>query len=177
MNLYLTKVGETVKPVRDLLNWTQAEIAKQTGLSRATIVNIESEPWRMTRTSALAIFSVVLAEIARRSRLLDNATQEQYIDWQELLRELGLVNPKAWSRILGSVELVATGLIPVIGGLVTASTPPVLNQEEQKRLHTAAAETLNELSTKLCQIFDLEELSLDCFVTKLEQEQEQEQEN
>jgi DNA-binding XRE family transcriptional regulator len=175
LNPYLTKVGETVKPVRDLLNWTQAELAKQTGLSRATIVNIESEPWRVTRTSSLAIFSVILAEVARRTRLLEDAAQQKYIDWQDLLRELGLTHPKAWSRILGPVELVATGLIPVIGGLITASTPPSLTPEDQQKLHTAAVETLNELSTKLCQTFDLEELSLDCFVTKMvEQEQEQE---
>jgi len=170
LNLYCTKVGESVKPIRTLLYWTQAELAKQTGLSRATIINIESEPWRMTRTSALAIFSVVVAETARRNRLLNEATSKPSVDWHELLQDLRLTNLKAWRRILGSSEFVSTGLIPLLGGIsfVATNAQTTLPVETHQRLSTAANEALRALSVKLCNIYEIEELALDRFVGKLE---------
>jgi len=175
LNLYLTKVGEALKPTRDFLNWTQAGLAKQTGLSRATIVNMESEPWRMTRTSALAIFSVVLAEINRRNRLLEEALQQNEVVWLDLLKEIGLTNPKSWSKIIGSTELISTGLIPLLGGIGLVSTgtsQTELTPAEQRKLSNAAIETLHELTARLCQILELDELSLDCFISKLDETSE-----
>lgn len=173
MNPYLTKVGASVKPIRMLLDWTQAELSKHTGLSRSTIINIENEPWRMTRSSSIVFFSVILTEMTRRIQQLEKYTTTEPIDWQELLQDLRLDNPRSWSHILGPVGLVATGLIPVLGGIamVTAGTSKNLTENDHKKLKHAVAETLHELSMKLCQLFELEALSLDLFIKKLDEEE------
>jgi len=163
------KVGENIKTVRMLLDWTQADLAKQTGLSRVTIVNIEREPWRMTRTSALAIFFVIFTEIMRRKQHLEKLSIPEYVDWPKLLNDVGLTNLRTWSCILGPTELVSTGFIPALKVIksLTDGTSSIIIPTDHKKLRNAVTYALNKLSVTLCQLFILKELSMDSFLNNL----------
>ncbi|MBP2642567.1 MAG: Helix-turn-helix domain [Firmicutes bacterium] len=165
MNPYLIQVGEAIKPTRDLLDWTQKELADRIGLSCSTISNLENGPWRMTNTLALAVFSVVLTEMNRR---IEEVKYQKGVSGLELLKKIGLTKSRTWSHIIGSVEIASTGLIPLIGGIGMISTGTQATNLSKEELKSFAVVAMDKLQKKLCKIYYIEELSLESFLTKLE---------
>lgn len=170
-NHYLIDIGDNVAFIRDCLNWSQTELAKKTGLSRATIANIETKPGHMNRTWALVIFSVVFTELSRRKQLLTTAPSAVGQNTYAFLRDLGLTN-KTWKILLGPAFLLGSGILPLIANAALALVAKKLAHAEEEKLISAASQAIYELERKLLTAFSLSELTMETFMKQLDESED-----
>ena len=78
MNNYLLSLGSSFTDIRQILNLTQEDLANLIGVSRPTIVKIEQDPSRLTRTVAYAFFISVSYELQKRKIEVEKIDPEKY---------------------------------------------------------------------------------------------------
>lgn len=106
MNSMLTRMATNLPKTRQELGWTQADLAKRTGISRPVVVAVEKDPSKMTKTYALAIFMVVYMELTRRTDKLNAlalSLTENPRNLPSVLKEMseyGLTFPRLKSAII-----------------------------------------------------------------------------
>lgn len=49
MNYFVQGLGSQISEIRNLLGWTQKDLAKKIGISRSSIVKIENDPANMKK--------------------------------------------------------------------------------------------------------------------------------
>ena len=103
MNPVLFNLALKLSDFRDKFGWTQDELAKRSGISRATIINVEKDPGRLTKTMALAILFVFLAELTQREQILQD---------KKLLATKPLSD---WAPILGLTSKSLLSTLPLVG--------------------------------------------------------------
>ena len=103
MNPVLFNLALKLSDFRDKFGWTQDELAKRSGISRATIINVEKDPGRLTKTMALAILFVFLAELTQREQILQD---------KKLLATKPLSD---WAPILGLTSKSLLSTLPFFG--------------------------------------------------------------
>ncbi|MDF2788620.1 MAG: hypothetical protein K0S80_1718 [Neobacillus sp.] len=102
MNNYLIMLGSNFADIRQLLNLTQEDLANKMGVSRPTIVKIEQDPSRLTKTLAYAFFVSISYEIKKR------------------IKEVKEINPSAYKspdslntyiKVISGTSLLSAGTI------------------------------------------------------------------
>ena len=78
MSSILFEFSKNLSSIRQELGWTQAEVARRTGISRPAIVGYENGPKEMPRPYALAIYAVIVTEVERRR---ENFQELVSADW------------------------------------------------------------------------------------------------
>ena len=82
MSSVLFEFSKNLSAIRQELGWTQAELARRTGISRPAIVGYENGPKEMPRPYALAIYTVIVAEVGRRREKLQDLVAADWSDGQ-----------------------------------------------------------------------------------------------
>lgn len=70
----LVEIGLHIQNIRELYSWNQYEFALRLGVSRPTISNAERQPDRLSKTVALAMFLVAVAELNHRKQVVRSLT-------------------------------------------------------------------------------------------------------
>jgi O-acetyl-ADP-ribose deacetylase (regulator of RNase III)/DNA-binding XRE family transcriptional regulator len=111
--LYLIKLAGQLPMIREQLGWTQDELARRLGLSRANIVSIEQNPNKIGKTTALALFTAVFGELSlKKSQYASLDFSLWDIEDPEKMKSLlKQMNSIAWGRkklasvlVIGSIK-------------------------------------------------------------------------
>ena len=82
MSSFLFEFSKNISSIRQDLGWTQAELARRTGISRPAIVGYENGPKEMPRPYALAIYTVIVNEVERRREKFQELVSADWNDDQ-----------------------------------------------------------------------------------------------
>ncbi|MFW6029724.1 MAG: helix-turn-helix transcriptional regulator [Halanaerobiales bacterium] len=146
MEDYLFKLGSHFKEIRNLLDWTQEDIASKIGVSRNTIVNIEQNPFNMKKTIAYSLYMIVYKEINERKKELDNI---DFSNWDKNNREDII---KKFTKVgLTGAALSSSILFPVTGAILgsIAVTSSFLNLFSSKKDKSRKLEDLDSDDIKM----------------------------
>lgn len=170
MNTYLLNFATQIPRIRQLLNWTQDDLARRTGISRSTIVAIENDPGKLLRYMAMAIFVAVSAELHTRKQTLAE------IDWSKgdflsQLSTLGLnsrvvnsIFPSVVGLIGGAIEATAFRFVPRI---FSKSTPT--QDIDAEKLKAYVETSILFIDRSILSIFGIELLDSAIFMKKIEE--------
>ncbi|MBP1971342.1 DNA-binding XRE family transcriptional regulator [Virgibacillus natechei] len=185
MNNYLLILGTSISDIRKILNFTQEDLAYKVGVSRPTIVKLEQDPSRLTKTLALAFFTTVSYEINIRIEDVKKLDPKEYNNLDKLKKFINEIK-KTTSLPIGTVATAATlslgGLIPGIGAVITSigttgvipekkkSTEEIKWDEEKvRKIIEEVQKKLIEDKNKIVNCFQLSALQIDQFVEKIEE--------
>lgn len=176
MNQYIYKLGTQLGDIRKLLNWSQEDLAKKTGVSRPTILNIEKDPAKMSKTIALALVTVVVYEIGERTRYLERANYALWKDGnrrEAFLRDLKNRGGLSVGTIGLTFSIPPKGLkLPFLGAFTTLIAKPALsvqnNELSSVDIKEIAYASMLALQTKLSEHFFVGTLNLAQCVSMIE---------
>lgn len=123
MNHYLLKLGSNFSDLRNTLSYTQEEFAKLLGVSRPTIIKIEQDPTKMTKNTALALFTGIQAIIEENIYSLKSIDPTNYQTADSAIKLIAKVGSSAAILSTGTL-LTSIATIPVAGmsGILLGAT-------------------------------------------------------
>lgn len=158
MDKYLYHLGSKVVEIRKLLHFTQEDFSKLIGISRPTLINIEREPSRLTKTIGLAFVSSLFYEIRRRQ---EESYNVNYVDWDDEKSRNILINQFIKTGVLNvSLLQQAINSINIEFSLIKDFLSFVVNPTQVSNTHALDKETFLLLTKK----------SLDLTVTTIQQQ-------
>lgn len=189
MNNYLIMLGSNFADIRQLLNLTQEDLAKKMGVSRPTIVKIEQDPSRLTKTLAYAFFVSISYEIKKRIKEVKEINPSAYKSPDSLntyikvisgtsLLSAGTIAATA-SRSLGAVLpgigvaiATAAGIkwsLKALKGNVKKAVEQKIkwDEEKAKKVLEEVQKKLLEDKTRLLSYLELSSLDISQFVEKI----------
>ncbi|WP_096156461.1 helix-turn-helix domain-containing protein [Bacillus sp. FJAT-45066] len=189
MNNYLIMLGSNFTDIRQLLNLTQEDLANKMGVSRPTIVKIEQDPSRLTKTLAFAFFVSISYEIKKRIKEVKNINPSAYkspdslntymkvISGTSLLsagtiaatatRSLGAVLPGIGVAIATAVG-IKWGLKALKGNVKNEVEQKIKwDEEKAKKVLEEVQKKLLEDKTRLLSYLELSSLDISQFVEKI----------
>lgn len=190
MNNYLVFLGDNVSEVRQILNLTQEDLAQKMGVSRPTIVKLEQNSSRLTKTLAFAFFVAVSYEMNTRFKSVKNLDPKDYKNPDKLNSFIDAIKVTSLLPI-GTLATAATlslgGLIPGIGAAIAATgvkyglksfkKKPSEDLEQQikwdeekaKKMIEEVKKKLLEDQNKVVSCFQLNDLEIEQFVERIEE--------
>ncbi|MGG3557845.1 helix-turn-helix domain-containing protein [Peribacillus frigoritolerans] len=187
MNNYLLLLGNNISEVRQILNLTQEDLAHKMGVSRPTIVKLEQDPNRLTKTLAFAFFIAVSYEMNIRIKNVKNLNPKEYKNPDRLKKFIDEIKKSSLLPI-GAISTAATfslgGLIPGIGAIIAsaAGATSILNslkkkspedlkwdEEKAKKMIEEVQKKLLEDQRKIVVCFQLNALEIEQFVEKIDE--------
>lgn len=184
MNNYLLLLGNNVSEVRQILNLTQEDLAIKMGISRPTIVKLEQDPSRLTKTLAFAFFVAVSYEIKIRIKNVKNLDPKDYKNPDKINNFIGAIKKSSLLPI-GTLATAATfslgGLIPGIGAIIatTSALKAFKNkkeldelkwdEEKAKKIIEEVQKKLLEDQKKIANCFQLTAFEIEQFVERIEE--------
>lgn len=188
MNNYLLLLGSNVAEVRQILNLTQEDLAHKMGVSRPTIVKLEQDPSRLTKTLAFAFFVAVSYEMKTRIKNVKNLDPKDYKSPEKLKSFIDAIKVTSLLPI-GTLATAATislgGLIPGIGAIIAGAgaTAGILkslkkksSEAELKWDEEKAKKIIEEVQIKLIEdrkrvvrCFQLNALEIEQFVERIDE--------
>lgn len=115
MTPYLYTFAGNLPQIRERLGFSQADLAQKSGISKPTIVSIESDPRRLSKSQAMAFFLVIHTELDSRKRAINSA------DTADTAKTIGTLVAAGFSAKVLQTLLPRT--VPLIGlstGLIGA---------------------------------------------------------
>ncbi|PPD50711.1 MAG: hypothetical protein CTY12_09270 [Methylotenera sp.] len=116
-NKFLIELGIHLPEIRNQFSLTQEEFSSLLGISRPTLIKIEQDPTRLTKTIAMTLYVAVQYLIEKDKVMLNNLKPENYekVDSvPQLLQTIASTTSISSSSILG-------GTIGVLGGKVLSN--------------------------------------------------------
>jgi DNA-binding XRE family transcriptional regulator len=186
MNNYLLLLGSNVEEIRKILNLTQEELAHKMGVSRPTIVKLEKDHSRLTKTLAFAFFIAISYEIKKRIMDVNSLDPKDFKSTDQIKSFVEKVRGTSLLPI-GTLATTATlslgGLIPGIGAIIAGAGATNLlkslkkkSSEELKWDEEKARMILEEVQKKLLEdhrrivsCFQLNDLEIKQFVERIEE--------
>lgn len=123
MNRYLLKLGSNLSDIRNTLSYTQEEFANLLGVSRPTIIKIEQDPTKMTKSVALALFTGVQGVLEENEYNLKSIDPTKYQTADSAVRLIAKVGSSAAILSTGTL-LTAIATLPIAGlsGILLGAT-------------------------------------------------------
>lgn len=145
-NSYITELGMHFKDIRNLMNWTQKDIADKLGISRNTVINIEQNPTTMKKTIAYSLYLVVITELDKRKDRAENIDYSKInTDDKEEIKstfyKLGLTGTLLSSGIL--LPALVTILGGAVGGLLG-----IFSSQKKKSIEDLNSEEIKMITEK-----------------------------
>lgn len=188
MNNYLLLLGSNVAEVRQILNLTQEDLAHKMGVSRPTIVKLEQDPSRLTKTLAFAFFVAVSYEMKTRIKNVKNLDPKDYKNPEKIKSFIDAIKGTSLLPI-GTLATAATlslgGLIPGIGAAIVASAGATgilkalkkkspeaelkWDEEKAKKIIEEVQNKLIEDQKRVVGCFQLNALEIEQFVERIEE--------
>lgn len=187
MNNYLLLLGSNVAEVRQILNITQEDLAHKMGVSRPTIVKLEQDPSRLTKTLAFAFFVAVSYELKTRIKNVRNLDPKEYKNPEKMKSFIDAIKGTSLLPI-GTLATAATlglgGLVPGIGAIIAGvsaasalkslkkKSPEVelkWDEEKAKKIIEEVQNKLIEDQKRVVSCFQLNALEIEQFVERIEE--------
>lgn len=176
--LYLINIGGRLAAIREKLGWTQEELARRTGFSRANIVSLEQNPDRMGKTAALALYTATFGELSIKRSQYDAL---DYFLWDEGVKEdrkalLRQVNSIAWGR-KNTASVLAIGSTRDAVAIKTALLIRLLNDPDslmdsvnldREDIRMVLLRSLEYIETDICSYLGLEHPDVGMYISNLE---------
>ncbi|MFW5795303.1 MAG: helix-turn-helix domain-containing protein [Bacillota bacterium] len=154
MNYYITGLGSQVSGIRNLLGWTQEDLAKKIGISRSSIVKIENDPANMKKYIAFSIYLIVTDEVKRRkeeAKKIDfNQKTEEIVE--QLKEKLGIT-----SKLISSSPLYK-GLGVALAGMAINLFKDKKSNLEKDKIKEITDKTIKKIEVELAHYFGLNDL-------------------
>ena len=189
MNNYLIMLGSNFPDIRQLLNLTQEDLANKMGVSRPTIVKIEQDPSRLTKTLAFAFFVSISYEIKKRIKEVKEINPSAYKSPDSLNTYIKVISGTSLLSA-GTIAATATrnlgAVLPGIGVAIATAAGikwglkalkgNVKNEVEQKikwdeekakKVLEEVQKKLLEDKTRLLSYLELSSLDISQFVEKI----------
>lgn len=138
MNRYLLKLGSNLSDIRNTLSYTQEEFANLLGVSRPTIIKIEQDPTKMTKSVALALFTGVQGVLKENEYNLKSIDPTKYQTADSAIRLIAKVGSSAAILSTGTL-LTSIATLPIAGlsGILLGATSftalrGVINKKRKK---------------------------------------------
>jgi O-acetyl-ADP-ribose deacetylase len=177
--LFLANLASKLPVLRGVLGWTQAELAKRIGISRANIVAIEQNPHKMSKTTALALYTAVFGELMQKREQYAALNFELWrrnetTDREYLLKQ---INGIAWGRKKGAAVLVIGSSRDPLAGK-TAHLIQLLNHpgEADKSamlshhdIEQILERTVGYIQEEACKLLGIEERDPEAYIKNLEE--------
>ncbi|MFW5891730.1 MAG: helix-turn-helix domain-containing protein [bacterium] len=168
MNYYITGLGSQISEIRNLLGWTQEELAGKIGISRSSIVKIENDPTSMKKYIAFSLYLVVRDEVRRRkneAKGIDfNKKTEEII--KQLKEKVGIT-----SKLVSSSALY-NGLGVVLAGMAVSLFKNDHPNLEKDKIKEITDKTIKKIEVELAHYFGLNDLmNTDEFMKKIKGEE------
>lgn len=188
MNNYLLMLGNNFSEVRQILNLTQEDLANKMGVSRPTIVKLEQDPSRLTKTLAFAFFLAISHEMQKRTNSINELNPKDYKNLESVGNFVDEVK-KASMLSAGSIVTIGAlagglnSLVPGIGkiiatvgtiGLVKSLKNKVTDEftwdeEKAKKIIDGIKKKLLEDQNKILNCFQLTSFDTFQFVSRVEE--------
>lgn len=187
MNNYLLLLGSNVAEIRQILNLTQEDLAHKMGVSRPTIVKLEQDPSRLTKTLAFAFFVAVSYEMKTRIKNVKNLDPKDYKNPEKLkifIDEIKVTSLLPIGTLVTAATLSLGGLIPGIGAIIAGAGAAGILKSMKKKLPEAelkwdeekAKKIIEEVQNKLIEdqkrvvsCFQLNALEIEQFVERIQE--------
>jgi DNA-binding XRE family transcriptional regulator len=189
MNGYLLMLGGNFPEIRKILNLTQEDLANKMGLSRPTIVKIEQDPSKLTKTISFAFFVSVTYEINKRIREIGNIKPQDYANLENLdgfIARLGSSSYISGGALASLTTLVIGPIVPEIRKMITKGIREGWDSFKKDSLHPlndgikwsadkpqkvidAVQKKLLEDQKKILLCFQIHSLDIEEFVAKVEE--------
>lgn len=117
MNYYLMMLGSNFTEIRQLLNLTQEDLANKIGVSRPTIVKIEQDPSRLTKTLAFAFFIAISYEINKRIKEVKKINPSTYKNPETLNTFIKVISGSSLLSVGAIAATASRGLGAVLPGI------------------------------------------------------------
>ncbi|MHC0037738.1 helix-turn-helix domain-containing protein [Pseudoneobacillus sp. C159] len=186
MNSYLLMLGSSIPEIRLILGLSQDELANMIGISRPTVIKIEQDPSKLTKTFAFALFVVVANELKKRTRKLEEIRINDDMDGAEVvsyvMNEIYKVHHPSWPSTIGDAiggtagAIIATMLKSLAKNKSTTysvSKQKILwDQEMTKKTLDSVKKTFSEEKTRILNFFQITDFNIEQFVKKVEDGEE-----
>ena len=168
MNYYITGLGSQISEIRNLLGWTQEDLAEKIGISRSSIVKIENDPTSMKKYIAFSLYLVVTDEVKRRKneakRIDFNKKTDEIVE--QLKEKVGITSKLVSSSVL------YRGLGVALAGMAVnlfKNNQPNLEKDKIKEI---TDKTIKKIEVELSHYFGLNDLMhTDAFMKKIKEEE------
>lgn len=177
--LFLANLASQLPAIRNILGWTQAELAKRIGISRANIVSIEQNPNKMSKTSALALYTAIFGELMQKRQQYASLNFELWrrnetTDREYLLKQ---INGIMWGRKKGAAVMVigpsreplagkTAHLIQLLNDPNEADKSSMLSHHDIEQI---LERTVDFIQEELCKLLGLEERNPEAYIKNLEE--------
>jgi DNA-binding XRE family transcriptional regulator len=168
MNYYITGLGSQISEIRNILGWTQEDLAKKIGISRSSIVKIENDPTNMKKYIAYSLYLVVTDEVKRRkneAKGIDfNKKTEEIIE--QLKEKVGIT-----SKLISSSALYK-GLGVALAGMAMTLFKGDQTKINKEKIKEITNKTIKNIENELANYFGLNDLMDSSeFMTKIKEEE------
>lgn len=176
--LYLIKLAGQLPIIREQLGWTQEELARRLGLSRANIVSVEQYPNKIGKTTALALFTAVFGELSLKKSQYDSLDfslwdADNAENRKTLLKQM---NSIAWGRkklasalVIGPIKDPLANktvhLINLLNNPESASESSPLSKEDIQLILNSSMQHIEE---SICECLGLEKPDVGRYLNNLE---------
>ena len=188
MNLLQLHIGSRLAELRELLGWTQDNLAGKIGLSRTMVLTMEKDPARLDRMAAISLFTIVSNEMANRRNKLEKLTKEPKLfetiintALQSFLTDLGLTprflslaaasysfSKKPNSTYKISATAIAVVLPLLFSALVKTRVSPEKTAVDHEDVKEFSKYSFSLLETKILDCLGIPSFDLANFLKKLD---------
>jgi DNA-binding XRE family transcriptional regulator len=166
MNYYITGLGSQISEIRNILGWTQEDLAKKIGISRSSIVKIENDPTNMKKYIAYSLYLVVTDEVKRKKsefKKIDFNKKTEEIT-EQLKEKVGITSKLVSSSIL--YKGLGVGLAGKAISLFKGNKDVV----EKEKIKEITDKTIKKVENELAHYFGLDNLmNSDEFMEKIKE--------
>ena len=172
-NPFLCNFATHLSEIRDRLGITQKVLAEKSGISKPTIVAIEGEPTRLSRTHALALFFVITTELDQKAATAKSIDYSNVAKAAATLAAAGFT-AKIFNVTLGSMvgALIAPAAariaIPYLFRGKSSKKPDQTEHMDSVTLKNLATESVGVIRKEILQILGIKSLSLQDFMAEIE---------
>ena len=126
MNIYLFNIGSNINRIRELLGWSQAELANKMGISQQSVNNLEKDPTNLSKMHAITLYTIVLDEIEKRKTQIDNI---DFSIWNDSSKREALIKKASSASsltstlvIMGALTLPVSATLLAVGRIALAAS-------------------------------------------------------
>ena len=154
MNYFVQGLGSQVSEIRNILGWTQEDLAEKIGISRSSIVKIENDPTSMKKYIAFSLYLIVTDEVKRRKneakRIDFNKKTEEIVE--QLKDKVGI------SSKLVSSSVLYRGLGGALAGMAINLFKDKKSNLEKDKIKEITDKTIKKIEVELAHYFGLNDL-------------------
>lgn len=179
MNRFLYKFALQLPQIRDRLGMTQAALAEKSGISKPTIVAIEGDPSRLSRTHALALLFVIASDLAQRESTVKSIDYSDVAKAAAALAAAGFT-AKTFHLALGAIAgalvmpTAVLAAIPLLFRGKSSKKPDATENIDSSTLKKLANESIDVIRKEIQLMLGVKSLTIPDLMAEIEKNEPKE---